>query len=220
VAGSNLWLLTNGGDSDSKDDYPSYLQVYYGAADVRSTPREGYNATVYYYDEAYGDATDAGESELAAAATGTEPARVSAQAAESELTDSATPEYLELGDAYGALDYGDEVFHVASVIMGTPEMPDEQTPSEEDGETSPKTPNSQEAGNAKTDNSNADDSKASSATTPKTGSTTSSSSATPKTDDPFSGLNGLLSVVALAGAGMAAYSARRVANERESAEED
>jgi len=218
VAGSNLWLLTNGGDSDSKEGYPTYLQVYYGAADVRSVPREGYDATVYYYDEVYGDATGAGESGLADAST--ESTRVSAQAAENELTNSATPEYLELGDAYGSLDYGDEVFHVASVIIGMPEMPDESEPTEEEGKVSPKTPKSREAGSAKADNSNEKTSKASGDSTPKTGSTTSSSTATPKTDDPFTGLNGLLSLAALAGAGMAAYSARRVANERRNAEEE
>ena len=54
--------------------------------------------------------------------------------------------------------------------------------------------------------------------TPKT--SASKASATPKTADPLTGFGGLLSVAAVAGTAMAAYSARRVANERRKSEED
>lgn len=226
IAGSHLWLLTNGDDSDANDGYRDYLLIDYGSADVRSIPQEGYMATVYYYEEAYGETTDVDERALAASAIAAEPTSTSMQGEGDELTDSAIVGYLEAGDKYGDLNYGNDVFHVASVIMGlNKEFPDAPTgddssdtedspdstpsgqtpPKTDDTETPDPTPKTQQAGSTKTV-----------ASAPRTSSTGTSTPAStlPKTGDPFAGLNILLSAAAVAGTAMAAYSARRLENER------
>lgn len=203
VAGSSVWLLTSDADSNATDGYRAYLQVDYGAADVRAVPREGYYATVYYHDEAYGDVTGVDENALATASAAAGFRGLSTQSSDDELTDSAdTPGYLDLGDEYDDLNYGNEVFHVANVVVGTDEKADD-TPSGIDDdpvpEPTPADPTSSDTGS--TGASTAAATKASSAATPKAG-------------DPLPGVGGVLSMAAVAGAALAAYSARRVENEK------
>jgi hypothetical protein len=204
VAGSRMWLLTNGGVSNTSDGYRNYLQVEYDMADVRSAPREGYYATVYYHDEAYGDVTGIDESALATAAVGAGFGGVSAQEPDDELTDSAdTPGYIGLGDEYDDLNYGNEVFHVANVIAGTDEKADDTPARTDDDAAPPPVPTDPVPSNeGNTDAST-------------TSSTKASGSATPKTGDSLLGVGGMVSAAAAAGAALAAYSARRAENEKE-----
>ena len=211
VAGSSMWLVTNSGETD--DGYLDYMEIEYGSADVFSVPREGYYATVYYHDEAYGDTTDVDERALAAAPMAVSSVRMSTQSADDELNDSPTPGYLELGDEYGALNYGNEVFHIANIIAGSSQKADDappskgsDTPSDEGGGESPVTPTPSPATSD------------SAGTKPSSSKPSSSTSA--KTNDPVAGFGVLLSAAAVAGAAMTAYSARRVANERKDPKED
>lgn len=143
VSGSSLLLLAN--ESDTEEGDRDYLQVDYGAADIRSLPQEGYYATVYYHDEAYGNVVGASVVSTASESSGL--AGMSTQSADDEMNDSATPGYLELGDEYDDLNYDGEVFHVANVIAGADE-PVDDTPSGAD--VNPAAPN---AGNAKSTSS-------------------------------------------------------------------
>ena len=79
-------------------------------------PVEGQEVTVRYHDEAYGQVTDVDEHALA---TSSEVGNVEIEAAqdeEDEFDSVGTPGYLELGNEYGKLTYGNEVFHVANVF--------------------------------------------------------------------------------------------------------
>ena len=204
VAGSSMWLLTNGDDTNASDGYRAYLQVDYGSADVRSVPREGDYATVYYHDEAYGDVTDVDEDALATSAVSADTEGLSAQSSDDELTDSAdTPGYIELGDEYDNLNYGNEVFHVANVIAASNDNAD-VTPSGTDDDAG-----SQSAATDQT-SSNAGSTNASTSA-----STKANGASAPKTGDSLPGVGGVLSLVAAAGAVLAAYSARRVENEKD-----
>ena len=200
VAGTSVLLLVGEGGS-GEGGSPDYMQIDYGTADVFSVPQEGKYATVYYHDEVYGDTTDVDEYALTSAAAvsgaaGGASTNLSAQSADDDnLDDSPTPGYIEAGDDYSRLNYGNDVFHVANVIISTsddPDNPDDPTPSSD--------PNSGSASTKPT-------SKASASSTAKTG-------------DPLGGLGGVLSAAAVAGTALAAYSARRVANERRKAEEE
>lgn len=204
VTGSSILLLTNEEAANSQGGYPSFLEIDYGTCDVRAMPQEGYYATVYYHDEAYGDTTGVDENAFAAAAMTAESAAMSAQAEDDELNDSAAPEYLDLGDEYGNLTYGNEVFHVANLIEGTNVPYDPQpTPDGGDDVVPPPAPPA------------TDEDPPSQPTSPVSPAPKASAAkATPKTGDPLPGLGGLLSAAAIAGVAMAAYSARRVANEQ------
>ena len=210
VAGSRAWLLPVEKDTDDNDGFRDYLQIDYGSADVRTVLREGYYATVYYHDEAYGETTGVDEYGLSAAAYAEDPAGMSTQAEDDELTDSATPGYIELGDEYGKLEYGNEVFHVADVLVGSDEEYNDEPATDDGGDTPQPTPAPDPS-----DNSGANDS-----AKPKANKQGASASTSPKTNDSIGGFGGLLFAAAAAGAAMAAYSARRVANERRESEED
>ena len=212
VSGTSMWLLTNSDEENAADGYRDYMQIDYGSADVLSMPQEGQYATVYYHDEAYGDATGGGESALTTAAYSSDSARMSTQADDDDVDGTVdTPGYIDLGDDYGKVEYGNEVFHIANVIEGTNEKHDD-TPKDNGGASPSESTSSSSSSSAA--------SSGSSSTTPKTSGTKSTASATPKTGDPLAGFGGLLSVAAVAGTAMAAYSARRVANERSKSEED
>ena len=119
VAGSRIWLLTTGEDPESDGAYCDYLQIELGATDVRSIPQEGYLATVYYHDDVYGEHD--GESGISVSTLGVAASFPTTYAQDDgDSEDSAdTPGYFDLGDEYGQLNYGDEVFHVADVIVGS-----------------------------------------------------------------------------------------------------
>ena len=206
IDGSHMWLATNAGDSNADDGYRDYLLVDYGSADVRSIPQEGYEATVYYYDEVYGDTTGVDERALATGGKTTVSTGLSTQSDEDDLTDSPSPGYLELGDEYGTLRYGNDISHVASVIMGTNEK---GTPADEDDpDPAPPAPDPSAEDDPGTTDSTPTSSQSGDSGTPAPASTL------PNSGDPFSGINVLLSAAAVAGAAMAAYSARRVRNEQ------
>ena len=133
VAGSRAWLLENQKSEDGAE-YSDYLQIEYNTADVHAILQEGYMATVVYHDEAYGDVTDVDENSLLSAGIAGSFPTITVQEGEggstedADLTDSpATPGYLDLGDDYGALNYGNEVLHVADAIVCTDEVVDEKT---------------------------------------------------------------------------------------------
>ena len=201
VAGTSVLLLVGEGDS-GEGGSPDYMQIDYGMADVYSVPQEGKYATVYYHDEAYGDTTDVDEYALTSGAAVSGAAAggatsISAQSADDDdLDNSATPGYIEAGDDYSRLEYGNDVFHVANVIVGSTDDPDDP-----DDPVDP------------TPSSGSDP-----ASTKPTSKAAASSTA--KTGDPLGGLGGVLSAAAVAGTALAAYSARRVANERRKAEEE
>lgn len=206
VTGSSILLLANEDAANSQGGYRNYLEIDYGSCDVRSMPRGGHYATVYYHDEAYGDATGIDENTLIAAAVATEAPSVSAQSEEDELNDSATPEYLDLGDEYGTLTYGNEVFHVANVIEGTDRRADDPQPTPNGGVVPPPA---------------TDENPLSQQTSPISPAPKASTvRAAPKTDDPLRGLGGLLSTAAIAGVAMATYSAHRMANEQAGPDND
>ena len=208
VAGSRMLLLTNEGESGEAEGYRDYLEIYYGSTDVYSVPQEGETVTVYYHDEAYGDITDVDEKALTSAAAAEDSVDLSAQS-EDDLNDSPTPGYLELGDRYDNLNYGNEVFHVANVIA----EPDEGVPAVIPA-----------GSGSSSSQSSASSSTAAATTVPKTGTTSSTSStsakSTAKTNDTIGGFAGVLSVAALASSALAAYSARRLANEKGDSEEE
>jgi len=228
VNGSSLLLLASDDDSDSDsgEGYRNYLQIEYGSADVHAMPQEGNMAMVVYHDEVYGETTDADENAIAAASTAAGFPSMSTQSDDDKLNDSATPGYLELGDEYGSLDYGNEVFHVANAIASldepvvNPTIPaddentDDVTIVEKDSASEESS--SSKSSSSKSSSSKSSSSKTSASTTPRTG----TASTTPKAADPFAGLNGLLSAAAIAGTAMAAYSARRVANEQSKSQDD
>lgn len=210
VAGSNMWLITNSGNYS--DGYQDLMRIEYGSADVNAMPQEGHYATVYYHDEAYGETTGVDENALAASAVAAGFTALSAQSEDDDLNDSATtPGYVEMGDDYGNLNYGNEVIHVANVIEGmTQEADDTPTGIDEVDPTPVPTPTDQT-----TDDTGTTDP---AATKPAAKSTSSATAA--KTADPLAGLGGLLSAAAVAGTAFAAYSARRVANERANSKEE
>lgn len=185
AVGTTIILLTN--ENGAADGYRDYMEIDYEFADVRSIPQEGHYATVYYHDEAYG-VTQASDDavRVAAPASG-----VTTQSASDEMTNSAKPGYLEMGDDYWKLDYGSEIFHVANVVAGEDEVPDNH-----EGVTTPKPTAAPGTQNANGSNGQR-----------VTGSTA-------KTDDPLAGLGALFPAAAVAGAAFAAYSARRVENEK------
>ena len=80
---------------------------------------------VVNHDEAYGDEVGAGGSSLVAAGIAASFPIVTAQAdgdgaRTDDPNDSATtPGYLEFGEEYGELSYGDEIIHVADLIAGS-----------------------------------------------------------------------------------------------------
>ena len=123
VNGTNVVLITNA--DTPEDGYPDYLQIEYDMADVFGIPRVGEKVTVYYYDEAFDDTADADERALVAAAYGTGDATAlyTTEDPDDELSDSPDPGYLELGDEYGTLVYGNDVRHIA-VIISSPEAPE------------------------------------------------------------------------------------------------
>jgi len=214
VCGSSVWLITN--DGAYGDGYQDLLQVEYGSADVFSMPREGYYATVYYHDEAYGDVTDVDERALAAASVASGFTAISTQADDDDLNDSATtPGYIEAGDGYSELSYGNEVLHVANVIMGTDKAADD-TPTGIDDDPTP-APTPTPTPSPSTDDPTTPDAAGTKPTT--SAKTTTAKSTAAKTADPLAGLGGVLSVAAVAGAAFATYSARRVANEKKDAQE-
>ena len=211
VAGSSVWLCTNEGKAE--DGYRDYLQIDYGSADIDQVPEEGKYATVYYHDEAYGDTTDVDERGLATAAYGVTSADMSTQAEDDDDDVDGTvdePGYKALGEEYSKLEYGNEVFHIANVIVGSDDEADD-TPQGGGGDSPSESTSSSSSSSSAA-------AKGSQLATPKT--SASKASATPKTADPLTGFGGLLSVAAVAGTAMAAYSARRVANERRKSEED
>ena len=205
-----MLLLANSGDYD--DGYQDLMQIEYGSADVFAMLQEGCYATVYYHDEAYGDVTDIDENALATASVASGFTSLSAQSDDDDLNDSATtPGYIEEGDEHGELYYGNEVIHVANVIVGTNQPYDDVPTGIDDGTTptpspapNPSDPGASEASGAE-------------ATKPSSQST---SSTVAKTGDPLVGLGGLLSAAAVVGTAFAAYSARRVANEKGNSEEE
>lgn len=217
VTGSSIWLVTNSGKTD--DGYLDYMEIDYGSADVYTVPREGYYATVYYHDEAYGDTTDVDEQALAAASIAAGPVHMYAQSADSEMNDSPTPGYLELGDEYGALYYGNEVFHMANVIAGSSRKAD-NTPPSKGGDTPTGEGDDTPTGKGSDESPVKPTPAASNSTGTEPSSSKPSSSSSAKTGDPFTGFSALLSAAAVAGAAMTAYSARRVANERKDSKED
>ena len=220
IAGSSMWILANANDAD--DGYRDYLQIDYGAADVFEMPREGYTATVYYHEEAYGETNGIDESAIASAAAAAGFTNVTAQSDDDDLNDSVdTPGYIEAGEDYGKLNYGNEVIYVANVIEGSNVKPDDDpkpSPSG-DGDDTPAGPTPYDPS---TDGGNTDGSGSGSnpATTKPNAGGRGSSGSTAKTADPLAGFNGLLSVAAVAGAALTAYSARRVANEKQKADEE
>ncbi len=208
VCGSSLWLITNDGAYD--DGYQDLLQIEYGSADVFSMPREGYYATVRYHDEAYGDVTDVDERALASASAAASFTAISAQSDDDDLNDSATtPGYIEAGDDYNALNYGNEVLHVANVIQGTETAADDTPTGIDDDPTPTPSPSTD-------DPTTLDAAATKPAASTKATATTSTAA---KTADPLAGLGGVLSVAAAAGAALVTYSARRVANEKDNAQE-
>ena len=218
VSGSNVLLLTNGDDSNAEDGQRQYLQIDYGAADIDEVPLEGSEVTVYYHDEVYGETTDVDEYGLAASAYAEEQTEEYERSEDDELIDSATtPGHLEAGDEYSSLSYGNEVFHVANVITASDGKIDDLPTPKDDNTPTPTTNNTSSSSSSSSSSSNSpssSSSSSSSSTRPYTSSSSRSTTETPKTGDRLSGLNGLLSVAAVAGAAMTAYSARRLANER------
>ena len=196
VNGSNVWLLTN--DGATEDGHRNYLVIDYGRADVYTVPQEGQEITVYYHDEAYGETADVDESALAAASFAAGSEGLYAQAADDELTDSATPGYLELGDDAGKLDYGNEVFHIANVIIGPDEKPvipsvEIENPPEPEPEPEPEPkpkPEPTPDPTPKPDNS-----------------------PIPGTGDSFASMDGWLAATVVAGGAVAAYSSHHMAAE-------
>ncbi len=213
VNGSNLWLLTN--EDCAEDGYRDFLVVDYGRADVYTVPQEGQCITVYYHDEPYGEQDGADEGPLGSSALGAGSGGLLLQDVDDELTDSVVPGYLELGDDAGRLDYGSEVFHIANVIMSPDERPvipsreastDDPTPNpgpepkpepEPQPEQKPQSPAS-DAGDA--------------------GRPKPSASKLPDTGDPFAGMGDWAAAAAAMGGVVSAYSARRMANDREDSE--
>ena len=132
VAGSRLWLLTNA--DHPEDGYPDYLVIEYGQADVYTIPRVGQEITVFYHDEVYGDTTDVDEHALATAVDGVGDApTVYAADADDDLSDSSDAGYLDFGDEYGELAYGNEIFHVANLIGVPRDFSDDPSDVEGDG---------------------------------------------------------------------------------------
>ena len=171
---------------------------------------------MYYHDEAYGDVTDVDERALAAASVASGFTAISAQADDDDLNDSATtPGYIEAGDGYSELSYGNEVLHVANVIMGTDKAADD-TPTGIDDDPTP-APTPTPTPSPSTDDPTTPDAAGTKPTT--SAKTTTAKSTAAKTADPLAGLGGVLSVAAVAGAAFATYSARRVANEKKYAQE-
>ena len=166
-------------------------------------PVEGQEITVRYHDEYYGETDDVDEAVVATAGFETGFADVNAMAENDDVTDSVdTPGYVELGDEYGKLNYGNEVIHVANVF-GTPDpyaVNPSATPTNPDN-----TPAQQSA------------SEQASEATPAIGVTRTSeqTSSTPlaKTADPISGLASLGTAAAVTGAAAVAYAAYRRSEE-------
>ena len=186
VYGSSLTLYTGSEETDTEAGYRSFMQVEYGNADMSVVPQEGQEVTVYYYDDAYGDVTDMDEQSLMAHAAGASFPTITEQDDEDDdgMNDSAdTPGYIEHDD-YGKLDYGNEVFHVATAI-GTPVGNAVVTPD--------------------TTSSDASTGSAATTTTPKTGTTTSDNETLPGTGDPSVALNAVIDIAAAAGATAVAY---------------
>lgn len=211
INGSSVLLLTNkddeGGTVSRNDGYRDYLEIEYGYADMYSMPVVGQEITVRYHDEYYDDETDdVDETAIASAGFETDFADVEAMTeAANEFEGVGTPGYIELGDEYGKLTYGNEVIHVANVFgtpdpytpepAATPENPPAQTPAAEI--TTPDASNQQ--------------------TPADTSSKATQASSTPlaRTADPLDSLGGLASAAAVTGAAAVAYSAYRTSDEEE-----
>ena len=206
VYGSSIWLLTN--DGEDSDGYRDYLEIEYGTADVYTVPQVGQEVTVYYPDEVYGATTDVDQHALAS--MGATDAWLESEATDEDdqLTDAPTAGYIELGDEYDDLNYGNEVFHVANII-GDLEQP-EPEPTPEPAPSSDPTPTP--------DQPTPEPSPA-----PASGSTpnkpTANNGPLPKTDDPFASAAGLLSAAAVTGAALVGYSALNRSGEQENSEE-
>lgn len=203
VTGSSVWLLTNGDESDAEDGYRDYLQIEYGSADIYAIPQEGEQVTVRYHDEAYGDVTDIDERNYIVAEAAGIDSGIGAEAADAgDATDSPNVGYLELGDEYGQLMYGNEVFHVANVIGEVAENPD-YIPEPSGDDTTPKPepkpePNPGPAIEGGQDTPNPAPSKPQ----PKP-----SRTSVPNTGDPLAALDGALTATTVAGAALIAHSA-------------
>ena len=225
VCGSCVWLLTNGDEAHAEDGHRKYLVIDYGTADVYEVPQEGHELTVCYHDEAYGDVTDMDEFGPASDGFGQESTEISEQA-EDELSDSAVPGYLELGDEYGNLSYGNEVFHVANLIgdpfkdpndlpkntdEGEPSQP-EVTPGEGDSKPGDRAgsngADTSDNGTQTNNQTNSSGSTQRPSPIASTGSTQKSSSSLPKTGDSLAGLNGVLLAMAAAGTALVAHSGK------------
>ena len=202
VAGSSVYLLTN---KDAADDgYRNYLEIEYGSADVYTMPVEGQEITVRYHDEYYGETDDVDEATVAAAGIESGFTDVYTMAENDDVTDSVdTPGYVELGDEYGKLNYGNEVIHVANVF-GTPDpyaANPPATPTNPQDNTPAQQPASEQPAQA----------------TPAAEATRTNerTSNTPlaRTADPLSGLASLGTAAAVTGAAAVAYSAYRKSEE-------
>ena len=230
VTGTSVLLLTNQGESEEDGNgQRSYLEVHFGATDMRSLPQEGQLATVYYHDVAYGEVTGIDEAAFASAGYVDEgyvdeSEDLYAESDEDELTDSAVPGYAELGDEYGDLTYGNEVFHVADVVIGPDGVEPETPPTPENNEHNEPTPvpepapvtdNAQPPNTASSDTGNAQPAPA----TQPQASGGKPNGTLPRTGDPFAGMSGLATAMGAAGAAMLAHTARRAADEQDDGDE-
>jgi hypothetical protein len=207
VAGSRMWLLAKDEGTDAEDGYRDLVQVEYGYADMFDMPREGEKVTVFYYDESYGDAAGADGDGLSTASLAAGFTNISEQADDDDLNDSVDqPGYIELGDEYGELTYGSDLYHVA-IAIGRPE--EQPTPAPPGGSTDPTGSDDKQGQQDPPSNPKAPDTR--SKTTRQQ---------LPKTADPLLGLEGLLSTTAVAGAALAAGLSQRGANWQEDPEKD
>jgi hypothetical protein len=102
-------------------------------------PQEGQRVTVYYHDVVYGDTTDVDEYGLATSLSAPNLMGMSEQ--DQDFADSvSTPGYLELGDEYGKLWYGNDLYHVADAIVSQSEDPNDSSSSTKRSRSSQPTP--------------------------------------------------------------------------------
>ena len=206
VAGSSVYLLTN--KDKAEDGYQDYLQVEYGSADMYTMPVVDQEVTVRYHDEHYGETDDVDEAALATAAfqTSFPDVYVLTEGEDDEEFDGVdTPGYVELGDDYGKLSYGNEVIHVANVF-GTPGKYEFEPAKQPEDSTPEQQPSDEQAAPG------ANDQKAPAAAATKTNKQTSSKPLA-RTADPLSGLGGVAAAAAATGAATIAYSAYRKSSE-------